>query len=140
MDPATAKLLLKLSARIAADKESRKRIVLLIVAPIIAFLLLVSLVLQILTSPIESLKLMLNTKETPVVDELRVDYGFTQALQASDDGYVESLGQQYEGVTFKMEAEKLFTSINSIHAGRICPMVLMTPLALLAAGQLHCLS
>ncbi|MEK4107017.1 C39 family peptidase [Paenibacillus sp. FSL R10-2791] len=101
MDPATAKLLLKLSARIAADKESRKRIVLLIVAPIIAFLLLVTLVLQILTSPIESLKLMLNTKETPVVDELRMDYGFTQALQASDDGYVESLGQQYEGATFQ---------------------------------------
>ncbi|MGV2881742.1 C39 family peptidase [Paenibacillus taichungensis] len=101
MDPATAKLLLKLSARIAADEESRKRIMMLIVAPFIAFILLVSLVLQILTSPIESLKLIMSTKETPVVDELRMDYGFTQALQASEDGYQESLGQQYEGITFQ---------------------------------------
>ncbi|WP_339192365.1 C39 family peptidase [Paenibacillus sp. FSL E2-0230] len=101
MDPATTKLLLKLSARIAADEESRKRLVMLIVTPIIVILLLISLILQILTSPIESLKLMLNSKETPVVDELRMDYGFTQALQSSDDGYQESLGQQYEGVTFQ---------------------------------------
>ncbi|OME51799.1 murein hydrolase [Paenibacillus odorifer] len=101
MDPAITKLILKLATRITVDEESRKRIVMLIVTPIIIFLLLISLILQILTSPIESLKLMLSSKETPLVDELRMDYGFTQALQSSDVGYQESLGQQYEGVTFQ---------------------------------------
>lgn len=32
---------------------------------------------------------------------MRTDYGFTQILQNTDEGYVESQGQQYEGVTFK---------------------------------------
>ncbi|MNW36547.1 hypothetical protein D3C74_135600 [compost metagenome] len=73
----------------------------LILALIVAFLLLVSLVLQLLTSPIESLKLMLGAGEEPVVNELRMDYGFTQLLQETDEGYMESLGQQYEGVFLK---------------------------------------
>lgn len=68
---------------------------------IIGFLLLVSLVLQLLTSPIESLKLMLGAGEEPVVNELRMDYGYTQLLQEADEGYAESLGQQYEGVILK---------------------------------------
>ncbi|MGV2795052.1 murein hydrolase, partial [Clostridium perfringens] len=32
---------------------------------------------------------------------MRADYGFTQLLQEADDGYRESLGQQYEGVILK---------------------------------------
>lgn len=32
---------------------------------------------------------------------MRTDYGFTQILQNTDEGYVQSQGQQYDGVTFK---------------------------------------
>lgn len=85
----------------ATDEKARKRLWMLILAFIIGFLLLVSLVLQLLTSPIESLKLMLGDEEKPVVNELRMDYGFTQLLQETDEGYTESLGQQYEGVVLK---------------------------------------
>ncbi|WP_309242141.1 C39 family peptidase [Paenibacillus sp. S150] len=101
MEPATAKLLAKLAVKIAADEDSRKRILMLILALVIGFLLLAAMLLQLLTSPIESLKLMLGANEAPVVDEMRMDYGFTQSLQETDDGYLESQGQQYEGVTFQ---------------------------------------
>ncbi|WP_342415482.1 C39 family peptidase [Paenibacillus sp. FSL R10-2782] len=79
----------------------------LILALIVGFLLLVSMVLQLLTSPIESLKLMLGAGEEPVVNELRMDYGFTQLLQETDEGYTESLGQEYEGVILKDESREV---------------------------------
>lgn len=85
----------------ATDEDARKRLWVLILTLIIGFLLLVSLVLQLLTSPIESLKLMLGTSEESVVNELRMDYGYTQLLQETDEGYMDSLGQQYEGVILK---------------------------------------
>ncbi|MGK9250251.1 C39 family peptidase [Paenibacillus humicus] len=39
--------------------------------------------------------------EAPAVNELRLDYGYTQLLQETDEGYIESRGQQYGGVTFQ---------------------------------------
>ncbi|WP_244444661.1 C39 family peptidase [Paenibacillus camerounensis] len=101
MDPATAKLLAKLAVKVAVDEDSRKRLLMLILTPVIGFLLLAAMVLQLLTSPIESLKLLLGTHEAPIVDEMRMDYGYTQSLHETDEGYLESQGQQYEGVTFQ---------------------------------------
>ncbi|AIQ13827.1 C39 family peptidase [Paenibacillus durus] len=101
MNPATAKLLEKLAVKVAADEESRKRILMLILAPVIGFLLLAAMVLQLLTSPLDSLKLMLRANEVPIVNEMRMDYGFTQLLQETDEGYQESQGQQYDGVIFR---------------------------------------
>ncbi|QWU18349.1 C39 family peptidase [Paenibacillus sophorae] len=36
-----------------------------------------------------------------MVDEMRMDFGYTQLLQETDEGYLESQGQQYEGVVFR---------------------------------------
>ncbi|MDF2923918.1 MAG: murein hydrolase [Paenibacillaceae bacterium] len=101
MDPATAKLLARIAIKIAADEESRKRLLMLILAPVIGFLLLTAMVLHLLTSPLELLKLVLTSNEAPVVNEIRTDYGYTQLLQETDSGYRESQGKQYEGVTFQ---------------------------------------
>ncbi|WP_044482089.1 C39 family peptidase [Paenibacillus antibioticophila] len=101
MDPATAKLLAKLTVKAAVDEDSRKRLLMLILTPVVGFLLLAAMVLQLLTSPIESLKLLLGTHEAPIVDEMRMDYGYDQSLSDTEEGYQESQGQQYEGVTFQ---------------------------------------
>ncbi|WP_339310870.1 C39 family peptidase [Paenibacillus sp. FSL M7-0896] len=101
MDPFTVKLLSKISLKIASDEQARKRMLILILAPAATLLVLIAMVLQLLTSPLESLKIWLSADETPIVNEMRTDYGFTQILQNTDEGYVESQGQQYEGVTFK---------------------------------------
>ncbi|MDN8588143.1 C39 family peptidase [Paenibacillus sp. 11B] len=101
MDPFTAKLLSKIAFKIASDEQVRKRILMLILLLAATLLILIAMVLQLLTSPLESLKIWLSADETPIVNEMRIDYGFTQILQNTDEGYAESQGQQYEGVTFK---------------------------------------
>ncbi|MDU4696332.1 MAG: C39 family peptidase [Paenibacillus sp.] len=101
MDPTTAKLLAQLAVKVATDEEARKRLLLLIAIPAATLLLLIAMILQLLTSPIESLKIFLTPNETPIVEGLRSDYGYTQLLQKEDDGYLESNGQQYEGVVFQ---------------------------------------
>lgn len=101
MNPATAKLLAQMAAKIATDEQVRKRMLMIIAIPAAGLLLLIAMVLQLLTSPLESLKIMLSADETPYVDEMRTDYGYTQLLQETDEGYLESQGQQYAGVVFK---------------------------------------
>lgn len=101
MDPATAKLLAQLAIKAATDEQARKRIILLIAVPAAALLLLIAMILQLLTSPIETLKIWLSPSERPIVEDMRTDYGFTQLLDKDDDGYVESAGQQYAGIVFK---------------------------------------
>lgn len=107
MDPATAKLLAQLAIKVAADEEARRRLFLLITVPAIALLLLIAMILQLLTSPFETLKIWLAPNETPIIEDLRSDYGYTQLLQKDDDGYLESEGQQYEGVVFQDGGRKV---------------------------------
>lgn len=101
VDPATAKILARLAVKIASDREARKRIMLLIIAPVVAFLLLVAMILHILTSPFQLITTFFLPDELPYVNEFRTDYGFTQILQSDEEGYLESLGQQHDGVRLK---------------------------------------
>lgn len=101
VDPGTAKIIAQVAAKIATDEQARKRILLLVLAPVITFLLLIAMILQILTAPFQFLGSLFKPNELPYVTEMRADYGFTQLLQEADDGYRESLGQQYEGVILK---------------------------------------
>lgn len=98
MEPATAIFLAQLAMKIAADEQMRKRLFLLIALPVVGVLLIIAMILQLLTSPLESLKIWLSPSEVPVVDHMRTDYGYTQLLQPDDDAYQESSGQQYDGV------------------------------------------
>jgi len=101
MDPATAKLLAQIAIKVATDEQARKRLFFLIIAPVAGLLLLAAMVLQLLTSPFESLKLLLAPNEVEIVDDMRMDYGYTQLLQSDEEGYRESRNQQYEGVIFQ---------------------------------------
>lgn len=98
MEPATAKFLAQLAMKVAADEQMRKRLILLITFPVVGVLLIIAMILQLLTSPLESLKIWLSPSEVPVVDHMRTDYGYTQLLRPDDDAYQESSGQQYNGV------------------------------------------
>jgi len=101
MDPATAKVLAQLAIKVATDEQARKRIFLIIVTPVITLLLLIAMILQLLTSPFDTLKMILLPNEVPIVDDMRIDYGFTQMLEQDDDGYQESQGQQYASIAFQ---------------------------------------
>lgn len=98
MEPVTARILAQLALKLATDDQARKRLFLLITIPLFSLLLIVAMVLQLLTSPFESLKLWLSPNEVPVVDNMRHDYGYTQLVRLEDEAYLESSGQSYEGV------------------------------------------
>lgn len=104
VDPVTVKVLTHLATKAVTDEQTRKRVLLLIITPIIVFLLLIAMILQILTSPFQLLGMLFKSNEMPYVTELRTDYGFTQMLQDSEEGYRESHDQQFEGVTLKSKA------------------------------------
>lgn len=101
MPPIVARLLAQLALQIATDEQARKRLLLIILVPVGTLLLLIAMVLQLLTSPFESLKLLLAPNEVSIVDDMRLNYGYTQLLQADEDGYIESKDQQYDGVFFQ---------------------------------------
>lgn len=51
VDPITAKILAPLAAQAVADEQARKRLLILILAPVISLLLLIAFIVYLLTSP-----------------------------------------------------------------------------------------
>ena len=52
VDPITAKLLARLAVQTVTDEQARKRLLIIILAPVISLLLLIAFILYLLTSPI----------------------------------------------------------------------------------------
>ena len=55
IDPVTAKILAQVALKAASDEESRKRIFIIILAPVLFLLLLIALILYLITSPFSML-------------------------------------------------------------------------------------
>lgn len=100
VDPLTAKILAQVVAQAATDEESRKRILLLILAPIVGLLLLIAFILHLITSPFSTLSQWLADDEVNVVQDFQVQYGYNQQLGIYEKDYIEGSGQSYEGVIF----------------------------------------
>ena len=98
IDPATAKALTTIATKVATDSEARKRLLLVILAPTIGFLLLIAMILQILTMPFAMLGGAFAGDELAAVQEMRVDTDYTQLINENDGNYRESYGQSYEGL------------------------------------------
>ena len=100
VDPLTAKILAQVAAKAAADSESRKRILLMILAPVVGLLLLIAFILYLITSPFSVLAQWLIGDEVSIVEEFQKEYGYNQQLGIYEKDYVEGSGQSYEGVIF----------------------------------------
>lgn len=100
LDPMTAKLLAQAAARAVSDKESRRRLLLLILAPILGLLLLIAFILYLITSPFPVLSQWLLGNEISAVQDFQVQYGYNQQLGIYEKDYMEGSGQNYEGVVF----------------------------------------
>ena len=96
IDPLTAKLL----AQAATDEESRRRTLILILAPILGLLLLIAFILYLITSPFSMLSQWLVGDEVRVVENFQKEYGYNQQLGIYEKDYIEGSGQSYEGVVF----------------------------------------
>ena len=100
IDPVTAKILAQVALKAASDEESRKRIFIIILAPVLFLLLLIALILYLITSPISMLAGSLVGDEINAVKDFQMDYGYNQSIGIFEKDYIEGSGQSYEGVIF----------------------------------------
>jgi hypothetical protein len=100
IDPASAKLLAKLAADIAADAEKRRRLSALILAPAIGFLLLAAFIVYIITSPLSLLTGWLLPNELSIIEDFQKDYGYNQSIGIYDSDYLSGSEIDYGEITF----------------------------------------
>jgi len=98
IDPATAKALVTAATKVATDSETRKKVLIIILAPAIGLLLLIAMILQILTMPFAMLGEAFSGDELAQVQNMRADTAYTQLISKDDESYKESYGQTYEGI------------------------------------------
>ena len=80
VDPVTAKILAKVAMQAATDSESRKRILFMILAPVLGLLLLIAFILYLITSPFSVLSQWLIGDEVNVVEDFQKQYGYNLSL------------------------------------------------------------
>ena len=95
-DPTIAKLLAEAAIQVVKDKESRNRLLAVILGPVIFLLLLIALVLYIVTSPFSALADWLSGGEAAAVDEFQKDYGYNNDSGIFDRDFREADGQEYD--------------------------------------------
>jgi len=100
VDPATAKLIAHAVIKVAADEEARRKILAIILAPVIGLLLLIAFILYLITSPFSLLAGWLLPSESNIVGEFQKDYGYNQNIGIYDNDYVTGNGRSYEGIVF----------------------------------------
>lgn len=99
-NPLTAKILAKVAVQAATDSESRKRILFMILAPVLGLLLLIAFILYLITSPFSVLSQWLIGDEVNVVEDFQKQYGYNQQLGIYEKDYIDGSGQSYEGIIF----------------------------------------
>lgn len=105
IDPLIAKALTHLAIKVATDEESRKKILLLILTPVLSVLLIMSMFFYILTHPLDFLGQFFDSQTLSSVEQLQSDFGMYQGILQTDPDYVDSYGISYEGITINKEGE-----------------------------------
>jgi hypothetical protein len=98
ISPATIKLAAKVAVKLLTDEDARRKVIIAAIAPLGAFILLVSLFFYILTMPLRLLGDFFFGSDYDTVREVRVEHGYDQYLDPTDLDYL--TGVSYEGVTF----------------------------------------
>lgn len=95
-DPILVKLLAEAALQAAKDKESRNRLLAIILGPVIFLLLLVALVMYLATSPFSALSEWLVGDEVAAVNEFQKDYGYNNDSGIFERDFKEADGQEYD--------------------------------------------
>jgi hypothetical protein len=100
IDPATAKLLAQIALKAATDEETRKKIIMIVLIPIVSVLLILSMFVYIITHPLDFLGTMFSGNELTQVTQLHDQFSLDQNININDASYQESKGVDYSGITF----------------------------------------
>lgn len=120
-DSILVKLLAEAALQAAKDKESRNRLLAIILGPVIFLLLLVALTMYLATSPFSALSKWLVGDEAAAVDEFQKDYGYN-----NDSGIFERIsGRQTDRSMTRIfclagkEKRRSFTTISWTSVGQM---------------------
>ncbi|WP_353852746.1 C39 family peptidase [Dehalobacter restrictus] len=105
IDPATAKFFAQAALKLATDEEARKRLLIIILTPLLCVVLILTAFVYILTHPLEFLGEFFDSRAITEVERLQNDYGMYQYLATTD---YESGVTSYDGVTFTDGATPVF--------------------------------
>lgn len=105
VDPLIAKALTHLAVKVATDEETRKKMLLLILTPVLSVLLIMSMFFYILTHPLDFLGQFFDSQTLSSVEQLQSDFGMYQGIPQTDSDYTDSYGISYEGVTINKAGE-----------------------------------
>jgi len=94
------KLLAKLAVDVATDAEKRRRLLILILAPVIGLLLLVAFIVYILTSPLSFLLGWPLPNEIQAVEDFQIEYGYNQSIGIYERDYLDGSGIDYGEIIF----------------------------------------
>lgn len=101
VDPITAKLLVQLAAQTARDEQLQKRLLIIILAPVISLLLIIAFIVYLLTSPLSIFaEQVFDEDELAAIESFQQGYGYNQNLGIYEQDYLEGSDQSYEGVVF----------------------------------------
>lgn len=92
--------IIKAAITATTDEKTRKRVLILILAPTITLLLLIALILHIITSPLSMFADFLFGDELSVIEDFQKDYGYNQSIGIYEQDYIDGSGQNYEGIIF----------------------------------------
>lgn len=95
-DSILVKLLAEAALQAAKDKESRNRLLAIILGPVIFLLLLVALTMYLATSPFSALSEWLVGDEAAAVDGFQKDYGYNNDSGIFERDFREADGQEYD--------------------------------------------
>lgn len=101
IDPKTAATLAKIAIQAVKDKEARHKTILIVMAPLIAVLLIMTFMVYILTNPFEAIKYHFKGAELTKVESIVNQYSYEQLINPKDKSYVESSGLDFSGISFK---------------------------------------
>ena len=100
IDPATAKIIAKAAVQVVTDEETRQRVLIMILAPIVGLLLLIAFIVYIITSPLSLLMGWLMPNEISVVEDFQKDYGYNQSIGIYENDYTDGSGVDYGDIVF----------------------------------------
>ena len=90
VDPLIAKALTHLAVKVATDEETRKKMLLLILTPVLSVLLIMSMFFYILTHPLDFLGQFFDSQTLSSVEQLQSDFGMYQGIPQTDSDYTDS--------------------------------------------------
>lgn len=101
VDLITAKILAQLAVQAVTDEQTRKRLLIIILAPIISLMLLIAFIVYLLTSPLSMFsEWAFGGDELAAIESFQQGFGYNQNLGVFEQDYVDGCEQSYEGVTF----------------------------------------